>query len=61
MKTLKGKRTTAKIQLCGQPIRCPKCEGVTTVYHLNWSAILCSGCKQFIDKNDWLVVESKDD
>ena len=34
----------------GKKIKCPKCGGISTVYHLSWSALSCLHCKADQDK-----------
>lgn len=44
----------------GKSIKCPHCGYTTKVYHFNWSAITCGGCKQLIDKYDWDLVDTSE-
>ena len=39
----------------GKQITCPKCNHTETVYHFAWSACGCLGCKDYINKEDFLV------
>ena len=39
----------------GKQITCPKCNHSETVYHFAWSAAGCLGCKEYINKEDFLV------
>jgi hypothetical protein len=39
----------------GKLIKCPHCETTHRVYHLAWVAGTCPGCKQMIDKYDWMI------
>lgn len=34
-------------------LSCPACKKITQVYHLDWDAIKCKHCKNFIDKHEW--------
>ncbi len=37
----------------GIAIICPECRGTVTVYHLDWSAIVCLNCKGEIPRRRW--------
>ena len=40
----------------GKNIKCPECGHVQRVYHLAWSALSCTSCKQMIPKyNGWMI------
>ncbi len=39
----------------GKQITCPKCNHTETVYHFAWSACGCLGCKEYINKEDWIL------
>jgi len=39
----------------GRCLKCPKCDFVHLVYHFNWSACVCHGCKQDVEKKDFLL------
>ena len=33
-------------------IQCPHCDETLTVYHMDWSAIVCLHCKEEVNKED---------
>jgi len=35
-------------------LNCPNCNGVNTVFHFDWHAIICSGCDEEITKEEFL-------
>jgi len=39
----------------GRQIVCPKCGNIDRVYHFAWFACTCQGCREMIDKTDWLI------
>ena len=39
----------------GKEITCPKCNQSYPVYHFAWSALVCLGCKQTIQKEEYLL------
>mgnify|MGYP001210086245 FL=1 len=39
----------------GRCLKCPKCDFVHLVYHFSWSAKECHGCKQDVEKKDFLL------
>tara|TARA_R110001592_G_scaffold263658_2_gene529021 strand:+ start:994 stop:1266 length:273 start_codon:yes stop_codon:yes gene_type:complete len=39
----------------GKHIYCSNCNVKTKVYHFSWSALQCGGCKNMIDKYDYLL------
>ena len=39
----------------GKEITCPKCNHTEKVYHFAWSAAGCLGCREYINKEDFLV------
>ena len=39
----------------GKLITCPKCNHTEKVYHFAWSAAGCLGCREYINKEDFLV------
>ena len=43
----------------GVLIKCPKCQHIDRVFHLEWSALTCQSCKEMIDKYDWLIEKGK--
>ena len=43
----------------GKKIKCPKCGGISTVYHLSWSAITCLHCIEMVEKYDFLIEKGK--
>ena len=43
----------------GKKIKCPKCGGVSTVYHLSWISLYCQTCNSSIKKFDWLIEKGK--
>lgn len=36
-------------------LRCPHCFKKSTVGHFNWDALVCGGCKEEVDRFDWLI------
>ena len=43
-------------QESGTVIQCPDCTHTVRVYHLDWSAIICSQCKGEIPRDRWKLV-----
>ena len=43
----------------GALIKCPECQHISRIYHLNWCAITCQNCREMINKYDWLVEKGK--
>ena len=43
----------------GKEIVCPNCKSLTNVFHFAWFAVSCPSCKEMVDKNDWLIHDSK--
>ena len=39
----------------GKRIICPHCNSEQTVYHFSWSDLMCTKCKEMVDKYDWWV------
>ena len=39
----------------GKEITCPKCYESYLVYHFSWSALVCTCCKETIEKNEYLL------
>ena len=39
----------------GKKLQCPKCQSVRTIYHFNFTGLVCPDCKESIDKYDWRV------
>ena len=39
----------------GKELTCPKCNHTEKVYHFAWSAAGCLGCREYINKEDFLV------
>ena len=39
----------------GKEIICPKCYESYPVYHFAWSALVCTCCKETIEKNEYLL------
>ena len=39
----------------GKQIVCPECDNIRTVYHFNFSGLVCPQCKQSVAKYDWKV------
>lgn len=39
----------------GHTIECPECERKTVVYHFDWSALVCPGCRGEIKQRDFLM------
>lgn len=39
----------------GKVIYCPKCNKGTKVYHFSWIGLTCFGCKEMINKYDFLL------
>jgi len=39
----------------GKEITCPKCNESYPVYHFSWSALVCTSCKQTIQKEEYLI------
>lgn len=38
-------------------IQCPKCQYVATIYHVEWSALMCQGCHRDIEGTEWKFLE----
>ena len=53
--TLKNVTRYTRAGKFGKQIICPKCNHTAKVYHFAWSAAGCLGCKESINKNDFLV------
>lgn len=41
--------------LDGREIKCPHCDSVHRVGHLNWKGLMCCNCRAEVDKPDWLT------
>jgi len=39
----------------GKIIICPECKTESRVYHFSWFALSCQGCKQTIEKLNYLL------
>jgi len=39
----------------GKIIICPKCKTEARVYHFSWFALSCQGCKQMVEKLNYLL------
>lgn len=44
----------------GKLLKCPNCESTHRIYHLAWIAATCQGCKQMIDKYDYMIESEVD-
>jgi len=42
----------------GKAIQCPICGHNSIVYHFDWRAMTCLGCKKLVDKEDFLLLVS---
>ena len=40
----------------GKDIYCPKCASATHVYNFGWAELLCGNCKEFVGKEEWLML-----
>jgi ribosomal protein S27E len=48
--------THTKADETGLAIICPECRSTVTVYHLDWSAIVCLNCKGEIARGRWAIL-----
>lgn len=39
-------------------LSCPACQKITKVYHLEWEAIKCTKCKNYVYKHEWQLAYS---
>ena len=39
----------------GKKLQCPKCQSIRTIYHFNFTGLVCPDCKESVDKYDWSV------
>ena len=39
----------------GKQIVCPECGSIRRIYHFNFSGLVCTQCKQSVDKYSWKV------
>ena len=48
-------KKTTRASKWGKRIICPHCNSEQTVYHFSWSDLMCTKCKEMVDKYDWWV------
>jgi len=41
-------------------ILCPNCRTITEVYHLEFDALKCVNCKEYIPKSDWQILPTSE-
>lgn len=44
----------------GKVLRCPNCGATHRVFHFSWSASVCQGCGDWIDKTEYTVATEND-
>lgn len=42
-------------------IQCSQCGTITTVHHIEFHALKCSGCKDFINREDFTLTDYQTD
>jgi len=43
----------------GKCLDCPHCGDTLRVYHFDWFALQCQGCKAPVEKQNWLIAAAQ--